>query len=144
MSVGPAAGGAEPTFADVVAGRVRAHVVAQDDAQVAFLAERPLRPGHVIVARRQVTDYLFDLPAAEHASLWAFTQRVAQTLRRQLPCARVCVSVIGWVVRHVHVHLIPTDAPGQLPGCDGPPMPDAELAAIAARLRAPAEAGDQG
>ena len=44
-------------------------------------------------------------------------------------------SVIGWVVRHAHVHLVPTDAPGQVPGLDGPPWPAGRLAALTERLR---------
>lgn len=124
-----------PTFADIVAGRVAAHLVATDVQHVAFLAPRPARPGHVIVTTKRVHDYLFDLPPPEHAALWAFVQQVAMRMRDRLPCARVCVSVIGWVVRHVHVHLVPTDAPGQVPGLDGEPLEPALAAALAARLR---------
>lgn len=126
-----------PTFEDVVSGRRDVHVVRADPAHVAWLAERPARPGHVIVATRAVVDGIFDLSPAEHAALWSFVRDTALLLRRRLPCARVCVSVIGWVVRHAHVHLLPTDAPGQVPGLDGPPLPAAEMAAIAARLSAP-------
>lgn len=124
-----------PTFADVVAGRVPVQVVAEDRDHLAFLAPRPARAGHVIVVRREVTDYLFDLPPAAHAALWAFVHIVAQRLKERLPCERVCVSVIGWVVRHVHIHLIPTDAPGQVPGLDGPPLPEQVAQALAVRLR---------
>lgn len=95
-----------------------------------------MRAGHVIVATRHVVDYLFDLPAFEQAALWACVRVVAERLRARLPCARVCVSVIGWAVRHVHVHLVPTDAEGQMPGWSGPPLPAAAARAIAVRLRA--------
>ena len=122
------------TFADIVAGRQTVHVIDADSGHVAWLAERPVRPGHVIVATRQVVDAVFDLDPSAHAALWAFVQRVACTLRERLPCQRVCVSVIGWVVRHAHVHLVPTDAPGQVPGLDGPPLASEQMAAIAARL----------
>jgi len=128
---------APPTFVDVVAGRVPVEVVGEDRLHLAFLAPRPARPGHVIVVRRELSDYLFDLDPTAHAALWAFVQPLAQAMRRRLPCARVCVSVIGWVVRHVHVHLVPTDAPGQVPGLDGPPLPQDQARAIAARLRGP-------
>ena len=125
-------------FTDVVEGRSDAHVVAHDERHVAWLAERPVRPGHVIVATRALIDSVFDLSPEANAALWSFVHRVANTMRERLPCERVCVSVIGWVVRHAHVHLIPTDAPGQVPGLDGPPLPAAEMAAIAARLGAQA------
>lgn len=122
-------------FAELAAGRTPGFAIAADAHHVAFLAERPVRSGHVIVATREVVDAVFDLDAARHAALWAFVREVALRLRERLPCARVCVSVIGWAVRHAHVHLIPTDAPGQLPGLDGPPLAPATAAALAARLR---------
>ncbi len=125
-----------PTFADVIARRVPAEIVAEDERHVAFLAPRPARPGHVIVATRDVVDGVFDLDPAAHAALYAFVHGVGCRLRDRLPCARVCVSVIGWVVRHAHVHLVPTDAPGQVPGLDGEPLAADVAAAIAARLRA--------
>ena len=124
-----------PTFADVIAGKRAVELVAEDAHHVAFLAERPVRPGHVIVATRAAADAVFDLDPAAHAALWAFVRGVARAMRERLPCQRVCVSVIGWVVRHAHVHLIPTDAPGQVPGLDGPPLDPEVARGIAARLR---------
>lgn len=123
------------TFADIVAGREAAHLVGADAAHVAFLAPRPCRPGHVIVTTRRVVDQLFDLPPDEHAALWAFVHGLASRMRERLPCERVCVSVIGWVVRHAHVHLVPTTAAGQVPGLDGEPLPEAVATEIARRLR---------
>lgn len=125
-----------PTFADVIERRVPAEIVAEDERHVAFLAPRPVRPGHVIVVTREVVDGVFDLDPAAHAALFAFVHRIGLRLRERLPCARVCVSVIGWVVRHAHVHLVPTDAPGQVPGLDGEPLAADVASAIAARLRA--------
>jgi histidine triad (HIT) family protein len=89
----------------------------------------------VIVATRAVVDHVFDLDPDRHAALWAFVREVALRLRTRRPCARVCVSVIGWAVRHAHVHLLPTDAEGQLPGLHGPPLDPAAAAALGARLR---------
>jgi histidine triad (HIT) family protein len=126
-----------PTFADIVARRHPVHVVAEDARHMAWLAERPAREGHVVVATKQVVDAVWDLDADAHAALWAFCREVAQTMRERLPCQRVCVSVIGWVVRHAHVHLVPTDAPGQVPGLDGPPPAPERMAALAARLSRP-------
>jgi histidine triad (HIT) family protein len=126
-----------PTFADIVHGEKRAAIVHQDERHVAWLAERPARPGHVIVATRRVVDAVWDLPPDEHTALWACVQMLAQRLRDRLPCARVCVSVIGWVVRHAHVHLVPTDAPGQVPGLDGPPLEPERLTLLQRRLSAP-------
>jgi histidine triad (HIT) family protein len=123
-----------PNFLDIVAGTKPVHVIARDAQHVAWLAERPVRPGHVVVATTEVADSLLELDATQHAALWAFVREVALRLRERLPCQRVCISVIGWLVRHAHVHLVPTDAPGQVPGLDGPALPAEQMAAIAARL----------
>ncbi len=124
-----------PDLLDVVDGRRHVHEVRRDERHLAFLAERPMRPGHVIVVTRAPVDAVFDLSVEAHAALWTFVHGVANTMRERLPCERVCVSVIGWAVRHAHVHLVPTTAPGQVAGLDGPPLPAAEMLALAARLR---------
>jgi histidine triad (HIT) family protein len=123
-----------PDLLDIVTGQRTVHVIRRDAQHIAYLAERPLRKGHVIVATKARVDGVFDLSPEAHAALWAFVRETALVLRERLPCERVCVSVIGWVVRHAHVHLVPTDAVGQVPGLDGPPLPAEEMAALALRL----------
>ncbi|MFT4840807.1 MAG: histidine triad (HIT) family protein [Planctomycetota bacterium] len=124
-----------PTLADIVSGERHVHVIERNDAHVAFLAERPVRKGHVIVVTNAVVDAVADLDEAAHAALWQFVHRIERRMREQLPCARVCVQVIGWAVRHAHVHLIPTDAPGQVAGPDGEPLPAAEMQSLARSLQ---------
>lgn len=124
------------TFEDVVRGEREVVRVDEDDHHIAFLNPSPLRPGHVVVITKRVVPYLFDLLPAEHARLWEFARRVAVRIREQLPCERVCVGVIGWQVRHAHVHLVPTDADGQFPPLPGTPVPLEELRDVAGRLRA--------
>ncbi len=124
-----------PDLLDVVTGRRAVHEIARDAQHVAWLAERPVRPGHVVVATCEPADSVFDLSAAAHAALWAFVHATGRRMRERLPCARVCVSVIGWAVRHAHVHLIPTDAPGQVPGLDGPALAEPAMRELAAKLR---------
>ena len=46
---------AECVFCDIRDGKVAAHIVDQDDATVAFLDQRPLFPGHVLVIPRSTT-----------------------------------------------------------------------------------------
>ena len=123
------------TLADVVSGERQVHEIERDESHVAFLAERPVRKGHVVVVTRVVVDAVADLDDAAHAALWQFVHRIERRMRERLPCARVCVQVIGWAVRHAHVHLIPTDAPGQVAGLDGEPLPVAAMAALARSLQ---------
>ena len=123
------------TFEDVVRGDQAVHRIGEDDAHIAFLNPSPVRPGHVIVIPKRVSDYLFDLPANEYAALVEFARRTAIAMRERLPCERVCVAVIGWQVRHVHVHLVPTNADGEFPPLPGVLARADELAATALRVR---------
>ncbi len=125
------------TFEDVVNGTRDVVRVDEDGHHIAFLNPTPLRAGHVIVVTREIVPYLFDLAPEAHARLWDFARLVALRIRERLPCERVCVGVIGWQVRHVHVHLVPTDADGQFPPLPGTAVTAEELHATAARLRAP-------
>jgi histidine triad (HIT) family protein len=123
------------TLADVVSGERQVHEIERDESHVAFLAERPVRKGHVVVVTRAVVDAVADLDDVAHAALWRFVHRIERRMRERLPCARVCVQVIGWAVRHAHVHLIPTDAPGKVAGLDGEPLPVAAMASLARSLQ---------
>lgn len=122
------------TFEDVVRGERRVQRVGEDERHIAFLNPSPLRPGHVIVIPKRVTGYIFDLDAVEHAALMEFVRVTAVRIRERLGCERVCMAVIGWQVRHVHVHLVPTNADSEFPGLPGNAATDEELAAIARRF----------
>ena len=103
-----------PDLLDIVTGRSTVHVIRRDAMHLAYLAERPVRRGHVIVATKARVDGVFDLSAEAHAALWAFVRETALVLRERLPCERVCVSVIGWVVRHAAPDDVFTPEPDRL------------------------------
>jgi histidine triad (HIT) family protein len=122
------------TFADIARGIRPVHRIGEDDLHIAFLNPTPSRPGHAIVIPKRVSDYVFDLPAREFGALMEFTRATAVGMRDHLPCERVCMAVIGWQVRHVHVHLVPTNADGEFPPLLGSRASELELAEIARRL----------
>lgn len=97
-------------FDKILSGEIPCHRVWEDDEHLAFLDISPRVPGHTLVIPKRPTDYLFDLDDAATAKLWIAAKTVATVLKQRLECGRVCVSVVGWEVRHVHVHLLPTNS----------------------------------
>jgi histidine triad (HIT) family protein len=107
----------------------------EDEAHLAFLAAQPVHAGHTILTTKRIAPYVFELSPAEQSALWAAAAEVAALLKRNLPCERVCIAVVGWEVRHVHVHLVPTDKPGEFPPLGGAQASADELEWIAQRIR---------
>jgi histidine triad (HIT) family protein len=118
-----------PTIFDkIIAGDIPCHRVWEDAEHLAFLDVRPRVPGHTLVIPKKPSDYLFDLDDAAMAKLWSAAKKVAAKLKRELPCERVCVMVIGWEVRHVHIHLLPTNAISDI---GMPPVDERAVAGLA-------------
>ena len=120
-------------FSKIVAGEIPCHKVWEDERHLAFLDINPCVAGHTLVIPRAEHEYLFDMPQHDYAALMSAAKTVAGLLKERLGCSRVCVSVVGYEVPHVHVHLIPTMSLGDIP--IPPPMAEpGDLAAIAARI----------
>ena len=94
-------------FAKIVNGEIPAYKVAESDRFLAFLDVSPLAKGHTLVIPKEETDYIFDIQDEEYLELMLFAKKVANGLRRAVPCIRVGVAVIGLEVPHAHIHLIP-------------------------------------
>lgn len=122
-------------FTEIVAGKTPCHRVWEDEEFLAFLDVRPVTAGHTLVIPKREIAYLFDLEPGEYGRLMEAARRVAVGLKRATGCARVCVMVIGWEVPHVHVHLVPTMAAGEV-GMPAPKGDPVDLAAMAARIAA--------
>jgi len=111
--------------------------VADLDLSRVFLHEDQFFPGYVLlVLRRHVTE-LYDLPAAERATLMEEVSRVAQALARVFRPVKMNYELLGNLVPHIHWHLVPRLATD--PGLRAPiwtvehrPAP---LAPVAARER---------
>jgi len=110
-------------FSKIIAGEIPCTRVWQDPDHFAFLDIRPVQPGHTLVVPKREVSYLFDLSEEEYGSLWRAVRTVEARLRQALGCERVVISVVGWEIPHVHVHLIPTNGIGDFPfpgPCDAP------------------------
>ena len=108
-------------FSKIITGEIPCQRVWEDSDHLAFLDIRPVQPGHTLVIPKREVSYLFDLDEDEYAALWRAVRTVESKLREALGCERVVLSVIGWEVPHVHVHLIPTNGLGDFkfpPPCD--------------------------
>lgn len=124
-------------FSRIAAGEIPSYKVAEDDRFYAFLDINPVAPGHVLVIPKKEVDYIFDIEDEEFKDLHLFSKRVAQAMRKALPCKRVATAVIGLEVPHAHIHLIPINKEADMDfRAPKKQIPAEEMAKIASEINA--------
>ena len=96
-------------FSRIAKGEIPSYRVAENDRYYAFLDINPVSKGHVLVIPKKEVDYLYDLDDEEYIGLELFAKRVAEAMKKALPCKRIGTAVIGLEVPHAHIHLIPIE-----------------------------------
>jgi histidine triad (HIT) family protein len=94
-------------FSKIINREIPAHIVAEDEAHIAFLDIIPVAIGHVLVVPKKEIDYIFDLESSDLSALFSFAQNVAKGMKNAITCRRIGIAVIGLEVPHAHVHLVP-------------------------------------
>ncbi|HMK12081.1 MAG TPA: HIT family protein [Acidimicrobiales bacterium] len=97
-------------FCAIVAGTEPAHIVLADDVVVAFLDQRPVFPGHVLVVPREHVETFLDLPSDHVGPLMERAQRVAGAMESGLGADGSFVAInnrVSQSVAHLHVHVVP-------------------------------------
>jgi histidine triad (HIT) family protein len=101
-------------FTKIIHREIPAHIVAEDDDNIAILDINPLVAGHTLVIPKKEVDYYFDLEDESYYKLNAFIKKVAKAIESVVPCLRIGVAVVGLEVPHTHVHLIPLNNMGDI------------------------------
>jgi histidine triad (HIT) family protein len=128
-------------FCQIVAGKLPATVIAEDERTVSFMDINPATRGHaLVIPRRHVTD-LLEVSAEDLQATLLSAQQLAQRMVDRLGADGVnllnsCRQAAWQTVFHFHVHVIPRyrDDPLKLPWTPRPGDSD-EIAAAAGELR---------
>lgn len=101
-------------FSRIIAGEIPSYKVAEDDLFYAFLDINPVAKGHTLVVPKQEVDYIFDQSDSMIGAHMQFAKRVAQAIKKAIPCQKVGVCVMGLEVPHAHIHLMPLNEEGDM------------------------------
>ncbi len=126
-------------FCSIIAGDTEAETVLDEPRLVAFLDQRPLFKGHVLLVPREHHVTLPDLPADQRDGFLAAAQRLAAAVV-ELGAQGSFVAINNTVsqsVPHLHLHVVPRTKGDGLRGFFWPrtKYADGERAEYAARLR---------
>ncbi|MDR7194666.1 HIT family protein [Luteimonas terrae] len=132
-------------FCAILAGKLPASLVHQDDQVVAFMDLRQAVPGHVLVVPRQHVETLFDLDEDTAAQLMRVAVRIARATGRAFAPDGLNLwqsnrEAGGQEVPHVHLHVQPRMSGDGLmriyPAAPPAPAARAVLDGLAMTLRA--------
>jgi histidine triad (HIT) family protein len=129
-------------FCDIVAGRIPAEIVWRSDAAVAFLDNRPLFPGHLLLIPATHIETLADLPEPQVARFFQTVRNLERAVEQALDAEGTFIAInnrVSQSVPHLHVHIVPRHKGDGLKGFFWPRRKyesDRHLSETAARLRA--------
>lgn len=94
-------------FTQIIEGRLPARFVWKDDRCVAFLSNRPLRPGHALVVPREEIDHWIDVEPSLLDHLSETAQAVGRAQMAGFRPERIGMVLAGLEVPHCHFHVVP-------------------------------------
>ncbi len=119
-------------FSRIIAGELPARFVWKDERCVAFLSNRPLRPGHTLVVPRLEVDHWIDLDADLLAHLVVTAEAIGKAQMAGFKPARIGLMLAGLEVPHVHFHVVPIRGVHDLDFGNQDPNPDPAMMTQAA------------
>lgn len=120
-------------FSRIIAGELPARFVWKDEQAVAFLSNRPLRPGHTLVVPRLEVDHWLDVDPQVLAHLTKIAQVIGRAQMAIFNPARVGLMIAGLEVPHLHIHVVPIRGMQDLDFANQDPNPDPKVMDDAAR-----------
>ena len=111
-------------FSRIINGELPADFVWKDEVCVAFLSNRPLRPGHTLVVPRAEVDHWIDLEPELLNHVATTAQAIGKAQMAVFKPARIGLVLVGLEVPHVHFHVVPIRGPHDLDFEKQDPHPD--------------------
>ena len=123
-------------FTKILNGEIPCHKLLEDEKYFAFLDTRPINPGHTLVIPKQEIDYIFDIDDRLLGGMMIFSKKIAEAIKKAVPCKKIGVMVAGLEVPHAHIHLIPIiESLHELSFSRAKPATPESLASIAKEIR---------
>lgn len=99
-------------FCEIVAGRMDAHVVQENDSAMAFLDVNPVSRGHTLVVPKKHADRITDLDEDSTAAVFNMVRDLSDAAEEALEPEGINIlqsngKAAGQEIHHMHVHVIP-------------------------------------
>ena len=94
-------------FCRIVKGEIPSYKIYENDSTFAFLDINPISNGHVLVVPKNHSDNITKISKEEFSSLMESVRLISLKLKESLDSDSINIKMIGEIVNHTHVHIIP-------------------------------------
>jgi histidine triad (HIT) family protein len=126
---------ADCIFCKIIAGEIPGARIWEDEDFFAFLDINPMNPGHTLLVPKKHHEYLFDVGDPLYSKIFAAAKMLSKPIRKAMGAKRIGVVVEGFLVPHVHIHLVPLHHGGELSFARSKKATPGELDEAAEKIR---------
>lgn len=94
-------------FCRIIRRELECARVYEDDQSIAFLALKPINPGHTLLLPKAHYEDIFHTPPEVALKLLTLANGIARALQAAYAPLRVGLAAMGLDVAHTHLHLLP-------------------------------------
>ncbi len=94
-------------FTEIINGKASGFKIHEDEHTYSLLAPDQVNLGHCLVVPKQEFDLWHEIPEEIYLQMTRNSQKVSKAIQQATGCPRVANVIMGFVVRHCHIHLIP-------------------------------------
>ncbi len=122
-------------FCKIVKGEIPCHKIYESNNYLCFLDINPITEGHVLLIPKKHIDYVFDMHRNEYSRLFLEAKMIAEKLKKATNVKRIGITIEGFAVPHVHIHLVPLTKGNQLNPENAKPLSHDKLITIADKIK---------
>lgn len=99
-------------FCDIIAGKVKAHLVYEDKSHVAIMDKYPIQRGHTLVMPRAHHEIITDMNTGDISTLFSRVPVIARAILESTGADGFNIGqnngkAANQIIPHVHVHIVP-------------------------------------
>lgn len=95
-------------FCKIVSNEIKSYTVFENEFVKVFLDIFPKTRGHVLVIPKKHFSDFIECEDNIYIEVMKVVKNISKALKKTFNCNRVVVMIEGYLVDHLHVHLIPT------------------------------------
>lgn len=100
-------------FCKIIAGEIPCYKIYENEDALVFLDAFPSMLGQtLVIPKKHIEPFLFDIKDSDYLELMAVAKRIAVAINKSLEPVKTGMVVEGLEVKHVHIKLFPLSSDG--------------------------------